>query len=281
MKLPITEIILGTRRRTDPGDIQSLANSIETYGLLHPVVVDEQSKRLVAGGRRLAACELLGWFYVPVTYLAALTDQQLREVELEENLRRKDLTEIEKSRQMTELAEIKAEELRDSGKQLMPESGNNLGGRPEKADSQQKVAEAIGVPRQTLQEAQQHVAAITNYPALEALPKYQAIQTARELDKLPKVEKFSPEYESRMAVLEKQIEAETIQRNIEKAFHTVIDRTMFMFLGNYTGEMIVQYLLENPSRTPENIAEHVSDAIQCLTYIKVAALQSNKIRRVK
>lgn len=185
MKLLISEIIIGERRREDMGDIQRLAESIRQFSLLHPIVVDEQ-KNLVAGGRRLMACKSLGWTEVPVTYLGQLADQERRTIELEENMQRKDLTEIEKSRNMVELVEIKAEQLRES---FLPPSSEKVGHRPQKPDSLDKIAEEIGIPRQTLSEAKQHVQAVEKYPTLETLPKKEAIKTAKQLDSLPPEER--------------------------------------------------------------------------------------------
>lgn len=222
MKIPIDQIVVGNRRREDMGDIQGLADSIATYGLLHPVVVDEHN-RLVAGGRRLEACRSLGWQQIEARSIGELTDKDLRTIELEENLRRKDLTEIEKSRNMVALAEIKAEEIRtpcvqNPVRELLPPSGKNLGGRPERPDSQQKVAEAIGVPRQTLVEARQHVAAIEKYPILETLPKKQAIKTAREIDKLPE-EKRASSYSAEIQRLDREYKMAT---QVNKIVETVL-----------------------------------------------------------
>jgi len=75
---PISSIVVGRRHRRELGDVDSLARSIEAVGLLHPVVVKPDGK-LVAGGRRLAACKALGWDRVPVTV-----------VDLAENAHRKD-----------------------------------------------------------------------------------------------------------------------------------------------------------------------------------------------
>ncbi|MGE5147438.1 MAG: ParB N-terminal domain-containing protein [Candidatus Eiseniibacteriota bacterium] len=62
---PIGEITIGERHRGDLGDIAALAASIEDIGLLNPITVDE-SDRLLAGARRLAACKQLGWKQIPV-----------------------------------------------------------------------------------------------------------------------------------------------------------------------------------------------------------------------
>jgi len=66
--IPISAIRVGRRHRKDPGDIRSLARSIQEIGLLHPVVI-RPDRKLIAGERRLRALKLLGWTKVRVTVL--------------------------------------------------------------------------------------------------------------------------------------------------------------------------------------------------------------------
>ena len=84
----IASIKVGVRQRSDLGELDKLAESLDAVGLLHPVVVDAQN-RLIAGQRRLEAARLLGWDTVPVTVV------DLAEValgEFAENACRKDFT---------------------------------------------------------------------------------------------------------------------------------------------------------------------------------------------
>lgn len=96
MKIPITSIIQTDRQRQDLGDIQGLAESIKRYGIIHPPVVsrnpDNISYTLVAGGRRTAACLHLGYTEIEVNFREELSLEDIHELELEENLRRKSLT---------------------------------------------------------------------------------------------------------------------------------------------------------------------------------------------
>lgn len=71
--------------------IEELAKSIERIGLLHPIVVT-RDKVLVAGKRRHAAFKLLKLKEIPVHYLDELDPYEAKAVELEENVRRMDLT---------------------------------------------------------------------------------------------------------------------------------------------------------------------------------------------
>lgn len=71
--IAIDEIVVGDRYRKNLGDIIGLSKSIETLGLLHPVVIDSR-KNLVAGLRRMEAMRLLGWEDVPCRVMSSLDE---------------------------------------------------------------------------------------------------------------------------------------------------------------------------------------------------------------
>ena len=59
-RVNISSIRIEERHRRDLGDIDGLAATIELLGLLQPIVLDSKH-RLLAGERRLRACQILGW----------------------------------------------------------------------------------------------------------------------------------------------------------------------------------------------------------------------------
>ncbi|WP_091922827.1 ParB N-terminal domain-containing protein [Phyllobacterium sp. CL33Tsu] len=71
--LPIDDIEIGPRIRSDLGDIDGLAVSIGAIGLLHPIVVTPDH-RLVTGERRWRACKKLEWTDIPVRILETSND---------------------------------------------------------------------------------------------------------------------------------------------------------------------------------------------------------------
>jgi ParB family chromosome partitioning protein len=98
MKLPLTSIHIENRQRIDLGDIAELADSLRSLGQIHPILVTPLSSplngkthRLVAGERRYRAAESLGWPEIDVTTRENLSPDELHELELEENIRRKDM----------------------------------------------------------------------------------------------------------------------------------------------------------------------------------------------
>ena len=94
MNLPISSIRVNTPIRYDFGTIQSLAENIAEFGMLHPIVINEQYE-LIAGFRRLKAVELLGWTEVPVTIISPANELKKFDTSLHENYRRKDLNPLE------------------------------------------------------------------------------------------------------------------------------------------------------------------------------------------
>lgn len=88
---PVAQINDKGRIRQDYGDIDELAESIKTLGLLQPIVV-KLDGTLIAGGRRLRAMRKLGWTDAPVTYFEVADEVTLRVLEVEENVRRKPMS---------------------------------------------------------------------------------------------------------------------------------------------------------------------------------------------
>lgn len=120
------------RKEFDPEALTDLANSIAALGLLHPIVVREtpDGPVLVAGERRLRALETLwimgdgcrhnGRFYppetLPITTLGELSPLEAEEAELDENLKRSDLTWQERSEALSRLHKLRAAQAELVGK---------------------------------------------------------------------------------------------------------------------------------------------------------------------
>lgn len=111
------------RKEFKPEKIVELANSISSIGLIHPIVVrsDEGKMVLIAGERRLKALQYV-WNFgksvkcgqgiyaegeVPCILQADMSPIEAFEMELEENVRREDLTWQEKSRATSQLYELR------------------------------------------------------------------------------------------------------------------------------------------------------------------------------
>lgn len=80
------------RQRRNIGSIQDLADSINRVGLINPITVTRDNV-LIAGERRLEACRLLSEDYkIPARFVDELDPLELQLIELEENLKRSELS---------------------------------------------------------------------------------------------------------------------------------------------------------------------------------------------
>lgn len=104
-QIPINTIVCPrSRARRSLGDIASLAESIQEYGLLHPISVRAEDGHyiLTAGERRLEAMRQLGLMTVPA-FIREFDADQAHVVELIENLQRENLSAEEEADALTEL----------------------------------------------------------------------------------------------------------------------------------------------------------------------------------
>ena len=105
--LRASEIKIGAdrqRRAIAEDHIRDLAQSIQTSGLIHNIIVDKTTGQLIAGECRLRAFELLrsseapcpwdydAWNLIPARLAEFATQEEIEIVELEENLKRRDLS---------------------------------------------------------------------------------------------------------------------------------------------------------------------------------------------
>lgn len=106
----VDSIHVGARHRSDLGDIDTLAASIEREGLLQPITISPDGF-LVCGARRLAAIKALGWKTVNVWVRSGLSDHLgLLLAEQDENTLHKPLTPLEAAALYRELKTLMAED---------------------------------------------------------------------------------------------------------------------------------------------------------------------------
>lgn len=130
--IPISSIIVerGARQRKSlDTSVAKLKESIAKLGLIHPPVVTRECV-LVAGESRLEACKQLGWLEIPVQYADEIDPLMLHLLELEENIKRTDLSWQEETAAVEAYHELQ--------KQINP------------GWSAQKTAESLGVTHTTV-----------------------------------------------------------------------------------------------------------------------------------
>jgi ParB family chromosome partitioning protein len=78
-------------------EIKELVQSIESQGLLQPIIVRRKTRgyEVISGERRLRALKQLGWERIPCIVKQKVSDREMLEMALVENLQREDLNDME------------------------------------------------------------------------------------------------------------------------------------------------------------------------------------------
>jgi ParB family chromosome partitioning protein len=106
LQLPIEDIKIKKRIRKDLGDLTSLIDSLRSHGLMNPVVITKNNE-LIAGHRRIASAKVLGWKSIEVMVLDKISELEKLELEIEENVIRKDFSGDELEDAMARLEALK------------------------------------------------------------------------------------------------------------------------------------------------------------------------------
>ncbi|CAM5764603.1 ParB/RepB/Spo0J family partition protein [Bosea minatitlanensis] len=95
----------GRLRPVDEAHAQLIATSMNESGLIQPVVVRIDASgnglKLVVGGHRLRGANILSWEEIPAI-LIECSDDEARQIEIDENLARKELTALERAEFLAE-----------------------------------------------------------------------------------------------------------------------------------------------------------------------------------
>lgn len=191
IRLEVSDITVGPRFRRELGDLTALADSIESVGLLHPIVVTPEFE-LVAGRRRLEACKRIGWVDIPCRVLP-LNPVEMLMAEHDENEVRRDFTPTERvaiGRAMEESIRERAAERQRAGVNL----SKNFPKVPsaERGRSADIVGSKVGMSGPTYSRAKAVVVAAEDDPAkygdlAEAMdttgkvtPAYRELQSRKE-----------------------------------------------------------------------------------------------------
>ncbi len=107
LKIEKIKVAPNPRGKVDAGKIKELVESIKQHGVLQPIVCctsanDPDNVTLVAGSRRLAAAKLAGHSFIPAIIRVDLTEDEILDIQLEENLQREDLDPIDEGRYLAE-----------------------------------------------------------------------------------------------------------------------------------------------------------------------------------
>ena len=197
MRVEVKKIVVGERQRRLVSDIDKLAISIQKYGLLHPIVVNRKDMSLVAGFRRLEACKLIKWEEIDVTFKDQLSELEKKEIELEENIQRQELSWQEQCDSKKELDEIKK---RIYGAAVFnPEEGWGL------EDTAQALGESYALTKRDILLSR----------AMEVMPELRKCKNKSDAVKLLKSERSKMVREELIRRAEEKLKGETREKLIK------------------------------------------------------------------
>ncbi len=109
VEIPISEIRSNPyqpRKEFDEESLQEFAESIKEHGVIQPIIVKKSIKgyEIIAGERRTRASKIAGKTTIPAI-IRELTDQEMMEIALIENIQREDLNPIEVSEAFEKIIE--------------------------------------------------------------------------------------------------------------------------------------------------------------------------------
>lgn len=162
MKLQLGQI-RNTEPRRDHGDIEGLKASIQDVGLICPLAVDTDGN-LLAGRRRYQAAKELGWQEVEVVVLDADDPLKAFRVALAENMKRKNLTDLEEALALAEYEEMKRRMEGSADRYSHPKAISTV----DIGWTQKKTAEEVGVSQPTVSRAVKIATAVKAHPQLAA-----------------------------------------------------------------------------------------------------------------
>jgi len=166
MLVDITKIQIADRIRKDYGDIEDLAKDIKENSLLNPITVmpvDGGRYQLIAGERRLRACQSLGYTSIVVNAVAVQDAEQALRMEISENENRKEFSFSERMNWAKRLEVIEKEKALERMK-------NPMETFPQGA-TRDIVAAAVGFGSGKNYEKAKYIAENANSEIIEALDK--------------------------------------------------------------------------------------------------------------
>lgn len=190
------QIIFEARAREKYEDLDELAESIREKGIIQPLAVQATSNpeqfRLLAGGRRYSAAVLARLRPLPVVvFPAELDDLDRKEIELFENIHRKDLTWVEQDKLNKEIHSL-----------MVSRFGMAVGGGVQTGHSHAATARLLGKERSTVTKSLRRAEALEEHPELEqARNAAEADRILKSIERKQSAAKAAAAFESESGVL--------------------------------------------------------------------------------
>ena len=221
------------RKKFNEESLNELAESIKTYGVIQPIIVEEKDGyySIIAGERRWRASKLAGLTEIPCI-VRNEDEQRVKEISLIENIQRENLNPIEKALGYKELIDnynLRQQDLADKLGISRTNVTNtlrilNLDKRVIKLAVEGKLSEGHCRSLLAIADPDKQYAA-----ALRIIEKG---QTVRDIERTVKNRKKIPEKDSRY---------EAVYRDIEDSFQSFFGTKVKLTAKKNSGRIVIQY----------------------------------------
>ena len=222
------------RRSFDEEALDELANSIKTYGVLQPILVNKKDDyyEIVAGERRWRAAKKAGLEEMPCIIKDDITERSNKEIALIENLQRVDLNPIDKAKGLKELIDdygMTQKELADSIGSSRSNIANsvrilNLDPRVIELAQEGKLTEGHCRNLVMIEDPEKQYKTALNIIAKN--------ETVRDIERKVKNNKVSNQKDPRL---------EAIYKDIEDSFQGFFGTKVKLDANKRSGKIIIQY----------------------------------------
>lgn len=262
VEVPLWQIETKDRARKEFKDLESLASSIQEHGLAHPPLVRkiaEDKYQLIAGERRLKAHMILERKTVPVIVREDVADLKAKELELEENIQRQNLTWPEQVELMRQIDEVKTE---IHGRAQAGDPSTSEGWSVEKqaeltGQSKSNAARQIALGKK-LKERPDLLDKVKHLPATAAIKEIEKIERREKLN----VDELTEKQEDNCKVLQGSC-LDLIKRVPDNSVHLVLTDPPFGIdeIENQRGKQSDKNIYVNKLSDFDNLSAEAADEL--------------------
>lgn len=235
-KIKILEIepnVTQARKKFDEEALNELAQSIKTYGILQPIIVEKKDGfyRIIAGERRWRAAKIAGIEEIPCL-VRDEDEQKNKEISLIENIQRENLNPIEKAlgyRELIDNYNLRQQDLADK----LGISRTNVTNTLRILNLDKRVIELAIEGKLT----EGHCRTLL---AIEG-PDKQYEAALRIIEKGQTVRDVERNVKNKKKLVKKNAKYEAVYRDIEDSFQHFFGTKVKLTAGTNSGKIVIQY----------------------------------------
>ena len=221
------------RKKFDEESLQELAQSIKTYGVIQPIIVENKDGfyRIIAGERRWRAAKIAGLEEIPAM-IRNEDEQRSKEISLIENIQRENLNPIEKAlgyRELIDNYNLRQQDLADK----LGVSRSNITNTLRILNLDKRVIE-LAVEGQLTESHCRSLLAIEN-------PERQYAAALRIIEKGQSVRDIERTVKNKRNLAKKNARYEAVYRDIEDSFQHFFGTKVKVAAKANSGRIVIQY----------------------------------------